>query len=126
MLPADEVTKADIPLGLMLTSLSSRYAGCPIDGTSKMIEKKSDVEASLSTAEIIKLRTRPSPPPRPMTCRALEQQPTNESQHRLTQLTQHETHGNKQKYAFIYAKGLSAPSHKYAAGNTTPNPTQNR
>jgi hypothetical protein len=38
-----------------------------MDGTSEMEEKKENLEASISTAAVIKLGARPSPPPRPKT-----------------------------------------------------------
>jgi len=62
-----------------------------------MKEKKENLETSLSTAAAIKLGTRPSPPPHPTTY-------VLESQHRLTQLTQHETHESKTRCTLLYAE----------------------
>ena len=65
-------------------------------GTSKMKEMKEYFETSLSMAAAIKLGTRPSPPPR-------HKLTALESQHRLTQLTQHAAHESKTKFTLFYA-----------------------
>ena len=48
-----------------------------MDDTSKKKEKKQELEDSLSTATVIKLGTRPSTPPRPMTYSTIEPTPTH-------------------------------------------------
>jgi hypothetical protein len=83
-------------------------------GTSKMKEKKEYFETSLSMAAAIKLGTRPSPPTFPKLT-------VLESQHRLTQLSQHATHESKTKSNFFYAKEHSAqPGMLWRAHHTSP------
>ena len=77
ILPADKVTQGDIPLGLMQTSLRSRLSRMPHGRHIKEEIKKYELETSLSTVADIKLGTRPSPPPRPMTYSSHEPTPTH-------------------------------------------------
>jgi hypothetical protein len=67
-----------------------------MDDTSKTKEKN-DMGASISTAAAIKLRH-------------AQRLTSLESQHRLTNLTQHPTHESKTKCSLLYAKGHSAQS----------------
>jgi hypothetical protein len=62
-----------------------------MDDTPQSKEKKQDFETSLSTEEVIKLGTRPSPRHAPWLT-ALK------SKHRLTKLTQHAKHESKTKF----------------------------
>jgi len=48
-----------------------------MDDTSKKKENKYELETSLSTEAVIKLGTRPSPPPRPMNYSTIEPTPTH-------------------------------------------------
>jgi hypothetical protein len=61
---ADKVTQGDIPAGLMQTALRTRYAKRSMEGTLKMKEISRLLEASPSTAAVIKLGTWSSAPPR--------------------------------------------------------------
>jgi hypothetical protein len=64
-------------LGLMQTSLRSRLSRMPHERHIKEEREERELETSLSTAAVIKLGTRPSPPPRPMTYTTREPTPTH-------------------------------------------------
>jgi hypothetical protein len=93
---ADEVTQGDIPLGLMQTLLRSRLCRMP-RGRHIKDERKALDGSIHQTGDAAFTPATPQPRPEAL-----------ESQHRLTQLTQHATHESKTKYALLYAKGHSA------------------
>jgi hypothetical protein len=66
-LPAEKVTQGDILLGLMQISLRFRLSRMPHGRHIKEERKEMRILNFLSTAAVIKLGTRPSPLPRPIT-----------------------------------------------------------
>ena len=89
-----------------------------MDDTSKKKEKKYEFETSLSTAAVIKLGTRPSPPPRPMTYTTREPTTTH---------TTHTTRNTRVKHnTLFFTQKDTQPSQTCSGGHTTPNQNQDR
>ena len=99
---------------LMQTSLRFRLSRKPHGRHAKDKEKKEDSEASLSTAAVIKLRTRPALPPPHLKTRS-KREPT------LTHNLHNTQHMRVKQNTLCFMQKDTQPSQ-----TCSPNPTQNR
>jgi hypothetical protein len=118
-LPADKVTKGDIPLGLMQTSLRSRLSGMPHGRHIK--EERKEIRNGNFSLDGSSHQTGDA---------AFTPATPNDLHHSRANNDSHNSHNTqhtrmKQNTLFFTQKDTQ-PSQTYSGGHITPNPTQNR